>query len=328
MSFFGGEPLLNYELIQHVIQYAKRQAAKVGKTYRFAMTTNGTMLSVERISFLRREGVTVAVSFDGVKDLQDRNRPFKDGGGSYDAVRENVANQLKADPTTECRVTLTGMMDPVTVKNALRTIGFGPTHFSVASNATDAGYQKGSQERKRQYTDLLRLAVHDAEEIVSHIKLRDHAFLEALSPSVFFAKVLANFMRAEKQLFHCGAGRGYVAISCQGDIYICHRFVGSEDQRIGHIDSEELDRTIYLESPIDQIECCVQCPARNLCGGGCIHDHLGATGDCCSPSPEFCDFMLACLELTAVTSCRLNVEDRDFLHETNLIPRRSCPLDF
>ena len=88
--FFGGEPLMNFPLIQPVVVYATERAAKRGREVKFSMTTNGSRLTKRIIDFIKEQKISPLISFDGPPEVQDRQRPFKNGRGSYNRVAANV----------------------------------------------------------------------------------------------------------------------------------------------------------------------------------------------------------------------------------------------
>jgi uncharacterized protein len=120
ICFFGGEPLLNLRLIEQVVPYARKRAEQAGKEVGFGITTNASLLDDEQIEFLRKHEIKPYVSFDGPKEIQDRQRPFKNGKGSYDAVVGRIRELMKVLPQAECRVTLVGDSDVAEIESALK----------------------------------------------------------------------------------------------------------------------------------------------------------------------------------------------------------------
>lgn len=127
IHFFGGEPLLNFPLIKKVVDYARQAVARAGKTIRFSMTTNGTKFTDEINAYLNENDFAVIISFDGDKQTQDVNRPFKGGQGSYDDAKKKVAGFLQSrnGRGSAARATITGVnVDLSRVRDALSDIGF------------------------------------------------------------------------------------------------------------------------------------------------------------------------------------------------------------
>jgi len=115
VSFFGGEPLLNFTLIQKVVEYAKDAAHGKGKKVTFSITTNATLFTDEIISFMSREKIYPLVSFDGTLETQNRQRPFKGGRGSYETVRANIRKLLEVYPRLAARAIVYGDANPLAI---------------------------------------------------------------------------------------------------------------------------------------------------------------------------------------------------------------------
>lgn len=327
VAFFGGEPLLNLPVIHETIKYANQRGRQCGKSFSFELTTNGTLLNDDERAYFLENNVRVHISFDGPPEVQDRNRPFKNGMGSYSSIIPKIEKQLEIVPETECRVTHVGDTDALETRKSMEGIGFNVVHFSIAADS-QLNTQLNERSRRNEFNELLRVNQFEADQLLKKIKERDVNYIRNLSGSIFIVKVIANFLTRQKHNFHCGAGKGYTAISADGNAYACHRFVGIEKHRIGNIYNSKLDRDIYLESPIEKVEQCKKCPAKYVCSGGCYHDHEGATGDIFEPDPEFCEYMIASLELVAYIVCQLDKLDKSFLVEHGIIPERICGLDF
>ncbi len=135
INFFGGEPLLNFPLVQDVLEYALERGRACGKQFEFDITTNGSLLDDEKIAFFKEHDIVPMVSIDGPKELQDRQRPFKNGKGSYDVIAPRIRNLLSVLPESACRATLIGNSDPVAVDNALQKMGFAQRYIINASRS-------------------------------------------------------------------------------------------------------------------------------------------------------------------------------------------------
>jgi len=122
IAFFGGEPFLNFKLMRQVVFYAKKMADVADKKFEFSVTTNATLLSENRIKFLEEHGISPLVSFDGSKAIQDSQRPFKGGRGSFDVIVPKIAKLLQTFPNATARATLNGNNSPDEVKVVLREI--------------------------------------------------------------------------------------------------------------------------------------------------------------------------------------------------------------
>jgi len=324
--FFGGEPLLNVPLIREVVDYARERGAARGKAYGFQVTTNGTLLDDETIAFFKEYRIRARVSFDGPREVQDAQRPFANGAGSYDAIRPRLRALLDALPDTPCRATLVGRNDPAAIDDALREIGFAHRRVTPASPCLcDQGGDRPGDEPDLAHR--LERAESDARALLAAIQRRDTEVLRRLRGAGVPLDLVERFINQEKRHVNCGAGKGMVAIGCSGDVYLCQRFVGEADQKLGSIFSGGLDRERYLRDSVRDREACATCLAKYLCGGGCYYQNLGASGDVFVPPEDRCALMRRWAELTAAICLCLDADDRAYLVAAEIIEDRPCPID-
>jgi uncharacterized protein len=326
IAFFGGEPLLNFTLIKDMVQYALKRGNESGKEFDFRLTTNATLLDDEKIAFLKKHKINPLVSFDGPKELQDTQRPFQNGKGSYDVIVPIIEKLLNVLPESECRATIVGNTDPLTVDNFLHEIGFSATSLLIASRSLfdeehDRCLSKGA------LAGMLNRVEAEARHLREAIESRDTDKLKTLKRSGLLTGSLEAFINHQKKLFPCGAGRASVAVSCSGDVYLCHRFVGSEDHKLGDVFSGDLKREKYQTSSLKFQNKCANCFAKYLCAGGCYHDNLGKTGSILDPNENMCALIRRSVELAAAICCWLNEDDKTYLVSEKIIADRSCPFD-
>lgn len=326
IGFFGGEPFLNFPLMKAVAEYAKQKAREMGKEVAFHTTTNATLLDDEKIDFIKKYRLEVLVSFDGTKELQDAQRPYADGQGSYDAALPGIKKLLAALPETPGHAVITGDTDPEAVKDALREIGFAQFSVMPASRSLFAGPDGVRGERNFQ---KLLLALEEEVEVWLRLTAsRYGGALQGLKDKSGLYPSLTALLHNSKRRHGCGAGRGLVGVSVSGDIYLCHRFVGREEYKLGSVFVPGLAREEYLASQLERTGECSACFARYYCGGGCKHDNAGACGSAFVPSRDMCRLRRRELELAAAVVCQLSSGDRAFLTEQGIFPPKPCPLDF
>lgn len=327
IHFFGGEPFINFSLIKKTVEYSQQRGNACGKVFIYTVTTNGTLLNDEIIDFLKRNKFKVLVSFDGNQEIQDKQRPFHDGSGSYDATIPKIRRLLEKAPETECRATIMEEVNPETVITALRNIGFTSIDTTPASPSL-FDIKKGQKHSERNFEKSLKSIEAEAGKWVSLSKNRDLEELKKLSSSGVLRKYIAAFLNKDKKLFNCHAGISMVAISCEGDIFPCHRFVGSEEHKMGSIYAKELLQDAYLQSPVECVEKCSKCFAKYMCAGGCKHDNAGACGSPFSPAEDMCSLTRRCVELSVYVCCSIDKNDAAFLFRNNIVYQKPCPFDF
>lgn len=327
VGFFGGEPFLRFPMMKSVTEYAQRRVQEVNKAVDFHVTTNATLLDDEKIAFIKEHGISVMVSFDGPREIQDAQRPFANGKGSYDVIVPKIKKLLEKCPKTPAHAVITAHTDPQLVKNALREIGFTEVSIQPAS-ASLFDEKSGQTKPDRDLDSVLKLMEQEAETWIEHTKNRDSQFLKKLMSNSQLYPGLLSFLYNAKKRYPCGAGLELVGVSCAGDVYLCHRFVGMDDYRLGNVFHHDLDREKYHKSPVTCVEVCGKCFARYYCAGGCKHDNAGSCGSVFKPSKDMCRLRRREAELAAYIVCLLTDEDRAFLAEHKIVPPKPCPLDF
>ena len=327
IGFFGGEPFLNFPLMKKVAYYARERAQSRGKDIAFHTTTNATLFHEETIDFIKEYKLDVMVSFDGTKELQDAQRPYANGEGSYDTVVHNIRTLLAALPEVPGHSVIVGDTDPKSVKDAMLNIGFREVSvmpasislFAVGSGVAGAG---------RDIRQLLTELEEEGEAWLRLIRVRDKEALQQLKARSGLYQGIVALLHNRKKYHACGAGLGLAAVAADGDIYLCHRFVGQEKYKLGSVFAPGLSRDEYLVSPVTENDVCSSCFARYYCAGGCKHDNAGSGGSVTTPSADVCTLRRRELELAAAVVSRLDVADRAFLVADDIIPPKPCPFDF
>ncbi len=327
LGFFGGEPFLNFPMMQAVTEYALKRVREVNKAVAFHTTTNATLLDDEKIAFIKKYDISVLVSFDGPREIQDVQRPFANGKGSYDVTVPKIKKLLEICPKTPGHAVITAHTDPQLVKNALQEIGFTEISITLASASL---FDEKSEETKpeRNLESVLKLMERESEKWIEHTKNRDSQFLKKLKSNSQLYKGLLSLLHNTKRRYPCGAGLGMAAVSCTGDVYPCHRFVGIDSYKLGNVFNNDLDREKYHKSPVTYVDKCSKCFARYYSAGGCKHDNVGSCGSVFKPSEDMCRLKCREIELAAYIACLLTDEDRTFLAEHKIVPNKPCPLDF
>ena len=275
LDFFGGEPLMNFETVKKIVEYARSQEPVYNKKFRFTITTNGMLLTDDKIDFINREMSNVVLSIDGRKDVNDRMRPRVDGKGSYDRIVPMYKKLVDQRGEKEYYVRGT-----YTKYN----LDFSDDVFALL----DAGFDQISVEPviadpKEPYAiteaDLPRI-FEEYERLMQ--KILDY---EATGKKFNFFHFMLDLDQgpcAIKRLRGCGCGNEYVAITPDGDIYPCHQFVGEADYKMGNVDDGTFNREMksdFAKTHIYSKPDCRNCWARFYCSGGCNANNYQYSGD-------------------------------------------------
>ena len=288
VSFFGGETLMNYPVLSRVVPYAREQAEARGKRVEFNLTTNATLLTGEMIGFLAENDISVTVSIDGPREMQDRFRVFHDGGGSYDVLLPRVRELLRRHTSRPigARVTLTSQVSDVVsiYRHLTEEIGFQEVGFAPVTTSPGREYALGGQGFDRMVDQFTALADEFLEAALAG---RHHGFSNV-------SETLEEIHKGASKAYPCGAGLGLVGVATGGDVALCHRFAGSDEHKLGTVE-DGLDREAqnaflerhHLANKTD----CHTCWARPLCSGGCYHEAHTRYGTSEQPNLHYCEWI-------------------------------------
>jgi len=265
VDFFGGEPLMNFDVVKQLVTYGRSIEAEHNKNFRFTMTTNGVLLNDEIIDYLNANMSNVVLSIDGRKAVNDKMRYTISGGGTYDIIVEKFKKLIDKREGKSYYVRGTFTKNNLDFANDvihLADLGFKSTSVEpVVAKPTDsyAITEMDIETLSEQY-ELL------ANEIVKRNNT-DQAF------SFFhFAIDMKQGPCVIKRLSGCGAGSEYLAVTPEGDIYPCHQFVGNDHFKMGNVLAGVLDFALTSEfknAHVYNKEKCRSCWAKFYCSGGC-----------------------------------------------------------
>lgn len=265
VDFFGGEPLMNWDVVKQLVAYGREQEKLHDKHFRFTLTTNGVLLNDEIMEFCNREMGNVVLSLDGRKSVNDRMRPFRSGKGSYDLIVPKFQKFAESRNQTNYYVRGTFTHDNLDfAEDVLHFADLGFKQMSVepvvASQEEDYAIREEDLPVILEQYD--RLA---AEYVKRHKEGRGFNFFH------FMLDLTAGPCVA-KRLSGCGSGTEYLAVTPWGDLYPCHQFVGQEDFLLGNVDTGVTNTAVRDEFKLCNVyakEKCRDCFARFYCSGGC-----------------------------------------------------------
>jgi len=324
IGFFGGEPLLQFELMQKIAVYADQQAAASGKQVRYTIMTNGLLLTDPIIDFLAERQVDVSVSFDGPATVQNRNRPLKGGGHSYRVIAGKIRKLLARCPDASLRSTLYAGTDLDGVLQTARQMGFRKCRIEkVSSSLLPEGKRNDEALSSEQLADYLRL---QGERFLAAVKERDLDELRRIAVDGTFMEGIRQMFWSPKagepvrrRWFSCGVGRQLLAVAANGDLYPCPRFLALPEYRMGSVHEDGIQGELHQKSLLIHNEDCQSCWARYYCGGGCIVEHMGSTGSIFKANPDTCRLRLARIETSIRVIAECSDADRAFLQDTGVV---------
>ncbi len=275
VDFFGGEPLMNWQVVKDLVAYARSIEKEHNKNFRFTLTTNGMLLDDEVTEFCNREMDNVVLSLDGRREVHDHLRKDYQGRGSYDVIVPKFQEFVKkrGDKSYYMRGTYTH-----------NNVDFTNDIFHMA----DLGFSELSMEPVVcSPTDPYALTEADLPELFRQYEILANEMIKREEEGRGFTFYhymidLANGPCIYKRISGCGSGTEYMAVTPQGDFYPCHQFVGDEKYCMGNVwdgvKNLEL-REKFRKCNVYSRPECKDCWAKLYCSGGCAANAYHATGD-------------------------------------------------
>lgn len=265
VDFFGGEPLLNFDVVKRLVAYGREQEKLHDKKFRFTLTTNGVLLDDEVMEFANQEMANVVLSIDGRKEIHDKMRPFRKGAGSYELIVPKF--QKLAESRNQDRYYVRGTFTHHNLdfsKDVLHLADLGFRQISVepvvAQPEDDYALQEADVPKLLEEYDTLA-----AEMLKRHREGKDFNFFH-------FMIDLEGGPCVAKRLSGCGSGTEYLAVTPWGDFYPCHQFVGDEAFLMGNVTDGLQNKQLqnqFKRCNVYAKEKCRECFARFYCSGGC-----------------------------------------------------------
>lgn len=273
VDFFGGEPLLNFDVVRQIVEYGRSIEKKYNKNFRFTLTTNALLLDDEITDFLNKEMTNVVLSLDGRKEVNDHMRMRKDGSGSFDAIVPNIQRfvEKRGDKDYYIRGTFTRENLDFT-KDIEEFLRLGFRKLSMEPVVTTADY--GIREE-----DLP--VIMDEYEKLAALYLEKKKEGDGFTFFHFMID-LDGGPCAIKRLKGCGSGTEYAAVTPYGEIYPCHQFVGQEGFQIGDVDKGITNLELvekFKKANLYTKDKCDKCFAKFFCSGGCPANSWNFCGD-------------------------------------------------
>ena len=274
VDFFGGEPLMNFQVVKDLVAYARSIEKEKGKNFRFTLTTNGVQIDQDVIDFVNRECSNVVLSLDGRKEVHDRFRVDYAGNGSWEKIVPKFQELVKARGGKDyyMRGTFTHA-NPDFLKDIQQMLDLGFTELSMEPVVC----AKGDPSELTQ--EDLPIVLEQYEKLAQLMLERD----KEGRPFTFYHYMidLTGGPCIYKRISGCGSGTEYMAVTPWGDLYPCHQFVGEEAFKLGNIWEGVTNREAqqqFADCNVYAHPECRDCWARLYCSGGCAANAFHATG--------------------------------------------------
>ena len=274
VDFFGGEPLMNWQVVKDLVAYGRSLEEPHNKKFRFTLTTNGVLLNDEVLEFSNKEMANIVLSIDGRKEVHDKMRPFRGGQGSYDMIVPKFQKVAESREQTDYYVRGTFTHHNLDFSQDvlhLADLGFKQISVEPVVAPPEEHYAIQKEDIPFLLEEYDRLAKEMIERRKNGQKFNFFHFMIDLQGGPCVAKRLSG----------CGSGTEYLAVTPWGDFYPCHQFVGQEKFLMGNVDDGITNTEIRDEFKCCNVyakEECKKCFAKFYCSGGCAANAYNFTG--------------------------------------------------
>lgn len=307
VDFFGGEPLMNFEVVKQLVAYGNAEAEKHNKIFRFTITTNGVLLDDAKIDYINEHMYNVVLSLDGRKEINDAMRPTENDKGSYDVIVPKFQKLVagRGDKSYYIRGTFTRHnLDFGQDVAHYRDLGFELTSMEPVVDHEQNEYAIRTEDVPKVNAEYERFA-------------KDYLALRKEDPNFRFFHYMVDLSGgpcAIKRISGCGAGLEYLAITPGGDIYPCHQFVGKEEFKLGSLFDEEIafPQEIvagFMGTDVTTKEDCKSCWAKFYCSGGCHANAYNFNGDIKKPYKDGCEMQKKRIECAIMVEAAMLLEE-------------------
>lgn len=288
IDLFGGEPLMNFDAVKEIIEYAKEQEKIHNKNIRFTITTNATLLNDEIMEYIDKNMGNVILSIDGRREVNDNIRIRYDGSGTFDTILPKIKKMVeKRDKNKQYYVRGTFTHENIDFYNDVVFLA-------------DQGFNEISIEPVvLEDENPLAIKKEDLPVIFEQYEKIAKELIERKKAGKAFKFYHFNIdinggPCVYKRVSGCGAGYEYVAVTPEGDIYPCHQFVGKEEFKLGNVFDGRIDEKLsneFKNAHIYNKPKCMNCWARFYCSGGCQANNYSFNGNIHEPYDLGCEMM-------------------------------------
>lgn len=313
IDFFGGEPLLNWDVVKQTVEYVESIQAKHNKIFKLTLTTNGVLLTQDKIDYVNEHDMSLVLSIDGREEVHNRMRPSAGGTDTYKTVAKNLVNAVKQRDGREYYVRGTYTHNNLDfTKDVMAMSDLGFEHLSMEPVVGKEGEYVLRDEDlpilEKEYEKLADL----------YLQRQKDGWGEKFNFFHFRMDLYRGPCMA-KRLRGCGAGHEYMAVVPNGDIYPCHQFVGREGYVLGNVFEglknfdipREFRNTHVFTKPT-----CAACWAKFFCSGGCHANNETFGGSIKEPYELGCKLQKKRIECAIMIQAELDAMN----HETNEQP--------
>ena len=275
IDFFGGEPLMNFDVVKELVAYGRSLEEKHGKKFRFTLTTNGVLLNDDILEFANKEMDNLVLSIDGRREVHDKMRPHRGGQGSYDEIVPTFIKAANSRDQMNYYVRGTFTHDNLDFSEDVKHLSqLGFKQISV--EPVVAPLSESYAIKKEDIPTIL-----EQYDILAKYMLKMKEEGKAFNFFHFMID-LTGGPCILKRISGCGSGIEYLAVAPNGDLYPCHQFVGMPDFLLGNVKTGVENTAVsdkFKKCNVYSKKECRNCFAKYYCSGGCAANAYNYTGD-------------------------------------------------
>ena len=307
IDFFGGEPLMNFDVVKQLVAYGRKVEKENNKNIRFTITTNGILLDDDKIDYINEHMHNVVLSLDGRKEVNDNMRPTVNDRGSYDVIMPKF-KKLVEKRSKDKYYYIRGTFTRDNLDFSQDVLHFADEGFKLTSVEPVVGdesnpYALREEDMEVVFAEYEKLAKQYAKRKIDGDDFTFFHFVIDLNqgPCVI------------KRITGCGAGNEYLAVTPNGDIYPCHQFVGNEDFKLANIMDEEVVipqeiSNTFRDAHVYSKEDCKTCWNKFYCSGGCHANAINFNNDIRKPYELGCEMQKKRTECSIMIQAKLMLE--------------------
>ncbi|HOJ09024.1 MAG TPA: thioether cross-link-forming SCIFF peptide maturase [Clostridiales bacterium] len=285
VDFFGGEPLMNFDVMKDIVSYAREKEQEYNKNFRFTVTTNALLLDKDKMDYINENFVNVVLSLDGRKEINDKMRVRVDNSGTYSHIIQKIKDMAESRNQENYYVRGTYTRENIDFSNDVLHLadeGFKQVSVEPVVAAAGSGYDIREEDLPEIKAEYEKLALEYVNRNNSGSGFNFFHFMIDLEHGPC----------AEKRYKGCGSGFEYIAVTPEGDIYPCHQFVGIDEFKMGNVYDGNIDDKIvctFKNCNITSKDECSRCWAKFYCGGGCAANAFNFNKDINKPYKVGCE---------------------------------------
>lgn len=325
----GGEPLLNFDIIEATCLYAKELESKIGKPIKIWMCTNGTVFNETILNKINSMNLSIGVSIDGNEESHNVARKFINGQGTYEQVMKGIERIRNEDSYSK-------KLKDVWVLSVLH--GLNLNVLQILHHHVNHGFTTVQMKPVRlDKAHKLSLNNNNFEELIynyyvlkdyliENIKNGDIRFLKViLNDNDYLGRIIISIIMRQKNIYRCGAGKYKLSISANGDIYPCDSFVGNTEYLLGNLSDEVIDANKtneFYRAHVFNRKPCHDCWNKFLCGGDCYYNSVLTTNSLFNVDPIICKLKKVLSELAIEIVFEISQKENMLKHLSRFVARR------